>query len=136
MSIGYAFVREHLGLSAFPPPLPARIQPVTRVPAVAAHLANPARNPPDPRDVLGPPPLPARIQPVTRVQAMADHLAIPARIAPDTRDVLVHLLFALKHEGVDLGILMEALPHIPPARMLDEIRATPGGAYIRTACYL
>lgn len=100
MHVGYAFVRDQLGLSAFPPPLPARVQPVTRV------------------------------------QAMGDHLAVPARIAPGTPDVLSHLLFALKHEGVDLGILMEALSRIPPPRMLDEIRATPGGAYIRTACYL
>lgn len=100
MQVGYAFVRDRLGLAAFPPALPARIQPVTRI------------------------------------QKMADHLAVPARIAPASEDLLAHLLFALKHEGTELAVLMEALPQIPAPRMLQEITATPGGAYIRLACCL
>lgn len=100
MHVGYAYVHQHLGLAAFPPGQPARVQPVTRV------------------------------------QRMADHLAVPARIAPDSRDPLDHLLFALKHEGVNLAILMEAMHRIPGARMLEEIRRTPNGAYARRACFL
>lgn len=100
MSIGYAFLRDALGLSAFPPGRPARIRPVTRI------------------------------------EEMADHLAVPARIAPANDDPLAHLLFALKHEGVELAILMESLRQLPAERMREEITRTPGGAYIRIACYL
>jgi len=79
---------------------------------------------------------PARVMPVTRVQPMGDHLAVPARMVPGTDDPLAHLLFALKHEGVDLAILMEALTRIPGARLLEEIRRTPNGSYARIACFL
>jgi hypothetical protein len=78
----------------------------------------------------------ARIAPVTRVRLMGDDLAIPARVAPNTDAPLAHLLFALKHEGTNLQILMEALKHIPGADLLAEIQRTPTGGYARVACFL
>lgn len=79
---------------------------------------------------------PALIKPVTRVEQTPTYLAIPAHVAPATQRPLDHLLFALKHEGVNLQVLAEALPKLAPETLLDEIRKTPNGGYIRTACYL
>jgi len=52
-----------------------------------------------------PPRQPALVKPVTRVQSMASFLAIPRSLAPTSSDPLEHVLFALKHEGVNLQIL-------------------------------
>lgn len=79
---------------------------------------------------------PARIRPVTRVEPMADHLAVPASVAPTTGDPLAHLLFALKHEGTNLGILLEAFKQVAADDVLAELRRTPSGAYARLAGYL
>ncbi|MDB6000097.1 MAG: fic [Rhizobacter sp.] len=99
-AVGYEFVRESLNLTAFTPPCPALIRPVTRI------------------------------------QQNEDHLAVPAGVAPTSGDPLLHLLFALKHEGVNLQVLAQALPLIPAERMQAEIAAAPNGQYIRIACYL
>ena len=79
---------------------------------------------------------PARKASVTRVTPSADALLIPAHVAPQSDDVLAHLLFALKHEGVNLQILSQALQKIPAVSMLELIRAAPSGVYVRTACFL
>ena len=79
---------------------------------------------------------PAAIRPVTRVLPTADELAVPAQVAPRSSDVLEHLLFALKHEGTNLQLLVQALPHITPARLLAQIKRTPNGRYIRVLCCL
>lgn len=83
-----------------------------------------------------PPARPAEVRPVTRVEAVGDVLAIPARMAPPADDVLAHLLFALKHEGTDLAIAMEALPRIPADALRTAFTRTPNGSYIRLACHL
>ena len=98
--IGYEFVRDSLGLSAFATPRPATIQPVTRI---------------ERRD---------------------GSLAVPSTVAPPTDDPLDHLLFALKHEGVNLQVLAQALPRISAERLQAAIEASPNGQYIRAACYL
>jgi hypothetical protein len=79
---------------------------------------------------------PARIAPVTRVIAITDGLQIPSQVAPSGRAPLEHVLFALKHEGINLQVLSQALPLIPPSSLLEELRKTPSGAFIRKACYL
>lgn len=79
---------------------------------------------------------PAVLRPVTRLLSSAEVLAVPSSVAPLTEDPLAHVLFALKHEGTNLAILAEVLPHIPPGDLLVQIRRTPNGAYIRTVCYL
>lgn len=79
---------------------------------------------------------PAVIRPVTRIEPLGRELAVPQRLAPPPGDCCAHVLFALKHEGVNLGVLAQALPQIPAATMLAELRKAPSGAYIRKACFL
>ncbi len=82
------------------------------------------------------PPQPAELRPVTRVEQMGDVLAIPTRMTPAAESPLSHLLFALKHEGTDLPIVMETLARIPADQLLATFQRTPNGSYIRVACYL
>lgn len=79
---------------------------------------------------------PARVQPVTRIERIGDILAVPANIAPAPDDLLGHVIFALKHEGVNLAILAKALPAIPAATLEAELERAPNGIYIRKACFL
>jgi hypothetical protein len=79
---------------------------------------------------------PAKVMPVTRIEQTPQGLWIPKSTAPATDDPLEHLLFALKHERINLPIIVQAVSRIPPERLLEEIRATPNGANIRKACYL
>ncbi|MBS3925023.1 MAG: Fic family protein [Xanthomonadaceae bacterium] len=83
-----------------------------------------------------PPQLPARVRPVTRVERLSDHLAVPSHVAPRSNRPLEHLLFALKHEGTALGILMEAMRKIPASEVQDELRRTPTGVYARALGFL
>jgi hypothetical protein len=57
--------------------------------------------------------LPAVVQPVTRLEKIGQTLAVPPATAPAPDDLLGHVLFALKHEGINLTILAQALPQIP-----------------------
>ncbi|WP_455926086.1 Fic family protein [Pseudomonas putida] len=97
---GYAFLQEHLRLSAFP---------LRR---------------------------PAKVQPVTRIKQIGETLAVPPASAPAAGDLLGHVLFALKHEGINLAILAQALAHIPAADLEAELLKAPNGSYIRKACFL
>lgn len=99
MSVGYGFLKEKLGLSAFPPKRPAKVMPV---------------------------------QKVTRLD---NQLAIPGQVAPASDDPVDHLLFALKHEDLNLAILMEAMRKIPGNDVLAAVRGTPGGRYTRPLAY-
>ena len=81
--------------------------------------------------------LPARTAAVLRVIIRQDHLSIPEGVAPAPKaSLLDHVLFALKHEGIDLQILSQTMLHIPEAALLQAITDSPGGGYIRKACYL
>lgn len=91
-----------------------------------AHLA---------RGVL-PPRCPARVQPVTRLMRLEEELAVPPERAPADDDLLSHLLFALKHEGVDLAILAETLLHLPVEPLVGALKASPNGIYLRRLAYL
>ena len=79
---------------------------------------------------------PALIKPVTRVERTPTWLGVPAGVAPQGDRLLDHVLFALKHEGVNLQVLSEALPRLPAEELLAEIERTPNGGYIRMACFL
>lgn len=81
-------------------------------------------------------PRPARVRPVTRIEPTPTYLAVPGLVAPTSDRPLEHLLFALKHEGVNLQVLAEAIPKLPAADLLEEIRKTPNGSYLRIACHL
>ncbi|MBB3105466.1 Fic family protein [Azomonas macrocytogenes] len=80
--------------------------------------------------------LPAIVQPVTRLELIGQTMAVPPAIAPAADDLLGHVLFALKHEGINLTILAQALPRIPAADFERMLQAAPNGIYIRKACYL
>lgn len=84
------------------------------------------------------PPLrrPARIGPLTRIALATDHIGVPASVAPKSAQVIDHLLFALKHEGTHLNVLLQTLKRLPAADVLDAIRSTPSGAYVRVLGFL
>lgn len=79
---------------------------------------------------------PARVRPVTRVLPGDGLLAVPAHVAPQGDDPFDHVLFALKHEGVDLQVLAQALPRVADERLAEVLAQTPNGQYIRVACFL
>lgn len=85
---------------------------------------------------MPPLPQPAKVQPVRRIEARADVLAVPRDMAPADERILSHLLFALKHERMQLPILHEALRLVPAQEMRDALMATPSGAYVRRAAWL
>ena len=78
----------------------------------------------------------ARLGAVTRVTSTANGLLVPVQVAGRTQSLLDHVLFALKHEGVNLQLLAQALPKVPAHEMLEGISAAPTGVYIRVACFL
>lgn len=92
------------------------------------------------RDVLGitavPLNRPAIVQPVTRIEEIGHTLAVPQRQAPAENDLLGNVLFALKHEGVNLSILAQALPQIPVEAFTAALEGAPNGVYVRKACFL
>lgn len=79
---------------------------------------------------------PASVQPVTRIEVIGNTLAVPQRLAPAEDDLIGHVLFALKHEGINLSILAQALPRIGIEHFVAALVAAPNGVYIRKACYL
>lgn len=80
--------------------------------------------------------LPAIVQPVTRLERIGHTLAVPSNLAPAQDDLLGHVLFALKHEGINLAVLAQALPKVPAASLEQAYHDAPNGIYIRKACYL
>ena len=80
-------------------------------------------------------PTSARIMAVTKKQHIESTLAIPAALKPKNT-LLDHVLFALKHEGINLQILAQVMPLIKDADMLESYEASPTGKYIRIACLL
>jgi hypothetical protein len=78
----------------------------------------------------------ARVRPVTRVMAVGGELQVPANVAPTSERPLEHILFALKHEGVDLQILAQALAHVPAEEVLAAVHDAPTSRYARTVGYL
>jgi len=79
---------------------------------------------------------PALIKPVTRIERIGDALSVPQSVAPAEGALLAHVLFALKHEGVNLAVLAQTLPQISAAELLGELLKAPSGAYIRKVCFL
>lgn len=80
--------------------------------------------------------LPARISNVAKVTNQEDRLAVPALVAPKTENPLDHVLFGLKHEGVNLQILAQALQRISSEQMAEAVQMSPGGKYVRIAAFL
>lgn len=73
---------------------------------------------------------------VKKIVRHPDVISIPATVAPDPNAAaLDHVLFALKHEGVNLQILAQALPTVPAEDLASTFEASPASKYLRTACY-
>jgi len=73
----------------------------------------------------------ARVAAVTKVTDLPDVLAVPASVAPQSSDPLEHLLFALKHEGLQLQAAMLALTHIDGGVVGKAFQNSPSSAYLR-----
>lgn len=68
---------------------------------------------------------PARIGNVTKVTQRPDRLDVPAAVAPASQAPLAHLLFALKHEGINLQVLAQSLPQIAADPGRSDHRGLP-----------
>jgi Fic/DOC family len=80
---------------------------------------------------------PAQVRPVTRIEPMADLLAVPRHVAPaDDASVLDHVLFALKHEDMQLALLHEALKLVDAAELVGALQGQRTGIYLRKAAFL
>lgn len=79
---------------------------------------------------------PAFVRPVTRIERIGHILAVPQALAPAPDDLLAQTLFALKHEGVNLSVLAQALPRIPANQLEQAFKDAPNGIYLRKACFL
>lgn len=99
-AVGFEYIRQAYGLSAFPPERPAYVRPVPRL----AYRES--------------------------------SLAVPANRAPEHDSLLDHLLFGLKHEGVELAILAEALPQLEPDALIVALHGAPNGVYLRKLGFL
>ena len=79
---------------------------------------------------------PAAVFPVTKVTPMADYLQVPAQVAPASDLPLDHLLFALKHEGLELPSALLALKRMDALPLAQAFAQSPGSSYLRQACTL
>lgn len=61
---------------------------------------------------------------------------VPSRMAPKTSSVIDHVLFALKHEGIDLQILAQALAFVDEKDLRFQIKAHPSSALVRKLGFL
>ena len=78
----------------------------------------------------------ARLAPTQRIERLdTGTLLVPQRMAP-AATWLEHALFALKHEGVQLALLVGALRRTAPAELAACVQATPNGVYGRKLAYL
>jgi Fic family protein len=78
----------------------------------------------------------ARLAPVSRIEHLDDGaVLVPHKLAPEPT-LLHHAMFALKHEGVRLGLLLGALRRIPPGELVTWVKATPNSLYGRKLGHL
>ena len=79
---------------------------------------------------------PARVGPVSRLAIEDNALRVPAAVAPQGDSLLAHLLFAVKHEGINLQVLAQCLPKLAANEMLAAVMAQPSGRYVRILGFL
>lgn len=61
-------------------------------------------------------------------------LMFPQSALPVT--LVEHLEFALKHEGIDLGVISAVFNVIPPGQLSSRFNESPNGEYIRRLCFM
>ena len=83
-------------------------------------------------------PLPARMAGIATVNRRVDSpdwLLLPPRYAPEPT-LAGQLTFALKWEGVDLGVLNALASAVPTGELAATVRQTPHGRYMRRLWFL
>ena len=78
----------------------------------------------------------AEVRSVTRKEIIGNTIAVPAKLVLGESDLLGHVLFALKHEGVNLQVLASVLPKISEPELRSAFDASPNSQYLRKACFL
>ena len=73
---------------------------------------------------------------VNKLVRLPGQLLVPSRMVPDPEDVWGHLVFALKHEGVNLELLAQILPNIEIGVVQSAVDKTPGSAVLRKLAWL
>lgn len=73
---------------------------------------------------------------VNKLIRTQDKILIPLRMAPAEENILGHLTFAVKHEGVNLEILAQALPKLSANVLQSAVDAAPGSSVVRKLAWL
>lgn len=73
---------------------------------------------------------------VRKITHKDNHLWVPTRYRLSSDDYVSHVLFALKHEGINLQILSLALSHIRKDDVLAALREKSSGIYQRQLGFL
>lgn len=80
---------------------------------------------------------PARVYPVQKFVRLANCLQVPEHAAPPADAApLEHLLFALKHEDLDLQAAILVLQKIEASPLVQLFAQSPGSRYLQQACFL
>lgn len=79
---------------------------------------------------------PAAVAPVRRLVVEANAMRVPSSVAPQDDVSLEHLLFAIKHEGINLQVLSQSLQKLPADEMLAAVMAQPSGRYVKILGFL
>lgn len=80
---------------------------------------------------------PAKVYPVQKFVPLAECLQVPELSAPSAdASPLEHLLFALKHEDLDLQAAILALKKIDAAPLVAQFAAAPSSRFLQQACFL
>lgn len=78
---------------------------------------------------------PAYIGPVKAIQYLPERIQVPYSSAPAPDDLIGHLVFALRHETMNLPLLLAALADLNAERLAHEIRAKPTSQFLRQLGY-
>lgn len=73
---------------------------------------------------------------VNRLVREGNALLVPARMAPASDDLFAHIAFAIKHEGMNLEILAQALPHVSEDQIEQAVEQRPTSALMRKIAWL
>lgn len=79
----------------------------------------------------------ARVHSVSKLVPMGEQtLGVPAAMAPPGDAPMAHLLFALKHEPLNLQLALGVAERLQPQQVAQEFMARPASQYARLACWL
>lgn len=80
---------------------------------------------------------PAYAEAIAKIQPTEQGTAFPEAVAPAPQaDMLEHLLFALKHEPLNLAVLNQTLEHVNAQDLARLAHTQPRGIYVRKLCSL